>query len=134
MPDELDTAIAPDADTTVPAASTRKKRSPRTSEAGLTATNTTSEPAKKNRGGRPKRAEAASAPSGIRGRRATSTTPVAGRRGPNRSAKSATASSPLADDFSELLQLEEENKRLRQELAQKLRAENAELRSRLGQK
>ena len=37
-----------------------------------------------------------------------------------------------ADEMADLLQLEEENKRLRRTLAEKLRAENADLRKRLG--
>ncbi len=36
------------------------------------------------------------------------------------------------DELAELVQLEEENERLRKQLAEKLRAENAELRRRLG--
>lgn len=36
------------------------------------------------------------------------------------------------DEMADLLQLEEENKKLRQALAEKLRAENADLRKRLG--
>jgi cell shape-determining protein MreC len=36
-----------------------------------------------------------------------------------------------ADEFADLLQLEEENQRLRKLLAEKLRAENADLRKRL---
>ncbi len=43
-----------------------------------------------------------------------------------------TASTPVLDGIADLLQLEEENARLRKALAEKLRAENAELRKRLG--
>ena len=39
---------------------------------------------------------------------------------------------PALDEFADLLQLEEENARLRKALAEKLRAENADLRKRLG--
>ncbi|NTI46149.1 transposase [Agrobacterium rhizogenes] len=39
---------------------------------------------------------------------------------------------PVGDEFADLVQLERENQRLRQILAEKLRAENAELRKRLG--
>jgi putative transposase len=39
---------------------------------------------------------------------------------------------PIDDEIADLVQLEEENKRLRKILAEKLRAENAELRKRLG--
>lgn len=39
---------------------------------------------------------------------------------------------PVLDDIADLLQLEQENARLRKTLAEKLRAENADLRKRLG--
>ena len=42
------------------------------------------------------------------------------------------APSSAADEMADLMQLEEENKRLRRTLAEKLRAENADLRKRLG--
>lgn len=45
---------------------------------------------------------------------------------------STVAPASAADEMAELLRLEEENKRLRQTLAEKLRAENADLRKRLG--
>jgi hypothetical protein len=46
--------------------------------------------------------------------------------------QAATAPSVAAvDEFADLLQLEEENQRLRKLLAEKLRAENADLRKRL---
>jgi putative transposase len=41
---------------------------------------------------------------------------------------------PAGDELADLVQLEEENQRLRKQLAEKLRAENAELRRRLGLK
>ncbi|MGO7133528.1 SyrB-like regulator [Rhizobium leguminosarum] len=45
-----------------------------------------------------------------------------------------TVSAPVSamDEMADLIQLEEENKRLRKTLADKLRAENADLRKRLG--
>ena len=49
--------------------------------------------------------------------------------------KKATKSTkliPAGDELADLVQLEEENQRLRKQLAEKLRAENAELRKRLG--
>ena len=53
------------------------------------------------------------------------------KRGP-RAVQPATAPSPAAiDEMADLLQLEEENRRLRKLLAEKLRAENADLRKRL---
>ncbi|WP_311045016.1 transposase [Rhizobium sp. NLR15a] len=44
------------------------------------------------------------------------------------------AAAPVDDEFAEFIQLEEENRRLRKLLAEKLRAENADLRRRLGMK
>ncbi|MBP2449254.1 hypothetical protein [Rhizobium leguminosarum] len=44
----------------------------------------------------------------------------------------AAASTPAAHEMADLLQLEEENQKLRKQLAEKLRAENADLRKRLG--
>ncbi|MCJ9673047.1 MULTISPECIES: transcriptional regulator [unclassified Neorhizobium] len=53
------------------------------------------------------------------------------RRAP-KAVQAATAPSVAAvDEFADLLQLEEENQRLRKQLAEKLRAENADLRKRL---
>jgi putative transposase len=40
----------------------------------------------------------------------------------------------LTDEFEDLIKLEEENKNLRKALSEKLRAENADLRKRLGQR
>ncbi|AUX79500.1 transposase [Sinorhizobium fredii] len=45
-----------------------------------------------------------------------------------------TKPGPAGDELADLVQLEEENQRLRKRLAEKLRAENAELRKRLGLK
>ncbi|WP_064710237.1 hypothetical protein [Rhizobium bangladeshense] len=46
--------------------------------------------------------------------------------------QTATASAPAVDELEDLIQLEEENKRLRKLLAEKLRQENIDLRRRLG--
>jgi hypothetical protein len=72
-------------------------------------------------------------------------TPVAGKRAPKgvvkedgRKRRSKRAEQPVTtpvtamDEMADLIQLEEENKRLRKTLAEKLRAENADLRKRLG--
>ncbi|KRB49175.1 hypothetical protein ASE04_18515 [Rhizobium sp. Root708] len=113
---------------------------------------------KKNRGGRPKKivAEAArsdakiepSAPAAAvaatgkrKGRAAAKAsapeaTDVAKKtRGPRvaKPAQAANAVSPAAlDDLADLLTLEEENQKLRKQLAEKLRSENADLKKRLG--
>ncbi|KSV68943.1 hypothetical protein N183_30515 [Sinorhizobium sp. Sb3] len=53
--------------------------------------------------------------------------------GKTQASKQTTQSAaPTLDDIADLLQLEEENARLRKSLAEKLRAENADLRKRLG--
>ncbi|PDS40290.1 SyrB2 regulator [Rhizobium anhuiense] len=58
------------------------------------------------------------------------------RRGRNKTAKpaeqTAKASAPAIDELEDLIQLEEENRRLRKLLAEKLRQENSDLRKRLG--
>jgi hypothetical protein len=54
-----------------------------------------------------------------------------GARGPKQPTTTA-APAPVLDDIADLLQLEEENAQLRKALAEKLRAENADLRKRLG--
>lgn len=46
---------------------------------------------------------------------------------------SAAKAEPVLDDMADLIALEMENKRLRQVLSEKLRAENADLRKKLGQ-
>lgn len=50
----------------------------------------------------------------------------------NSAKTTANASAPALDDMTELLRLEDENKQLRLKLADKLRAENDDLRRRLG--
>ncbi|MGO6697146.1 hypothetical protein ACCS54_03805 [Rhizobium johnstonii] len=137
MADESNPSSAPEAAAVAPEAPVKKQRAPRVKKTDAKAATTTAEPVKKNRGGRPKRTEATATPAvasstATRGKRAASAPSAAGKRGPNRAAKPATAVSPLADDLADLLQLEEENQRLRKSLAEKLRAENSDLRNRLG--
>lgn len=141
MVDESNPSSTPEASTVPPAASEKKTRAPRSKKVDAKAAATTTEPVKKNRGGRPKRTEATSAPAPAsltkaRGKRTSTVAPdsATGKRGPNRTTKATGATSPLAEDLAELLQLEQENQRLRKSLAEKLRSENAGLRSRLGLK
>jgi len=54
------------------------------------------------------------------------------KRTPKQADPTAKAPVPAMDEMADLIQLEEENKRLRKTLADKLRAENADLRKRLG--
>lgn len=112
----------------------KKERAPRRAKVAVDAA-TTSEPVKaekvvkerKKRG--PKTNQSA--------KPATDVTEVRRGRKPRTVSKAAesvakAAPSSAADEMADLMQLEEENKRLRQTLAEKLRAENADLRKRLG--
>lgn len=54
------------------------------------------------------------------------------KRLPKQIEQTASASVSAMDEMADLIKLEEENKRLRKTLADKLRAENADLRKRLG--
>ncbi len=136
MADESNPISGPEAATVPREAPVKKTRAPRAKKVDAM----TTEPAKKNRGGRPKQTEvtfalAAASATITRGKRASAAaTPAAGKRGPNRATKPTTAASPSTDDFADLLKLEQENQRLRKSLADKLRSENADLRICLGLK
>ena len=54
------------------------------------------------------------------------------KRTARQTGQTVAAPVPVIDEMADLIQLEEENKRLRKTLADKLRAENADLRKRLG--
>ncbi|WP_341487503.1 SyrB-like regulator [Pararhizobium sp. A13] len=54
------------------------------------------------------------------------------KRTPKQPEQTAEAPASAMDEMADLIQLEEENKRLRKTLSDKLRAENADLRKRLG--
>lgn len=54
------------------------------------------------------------------------------KRTPKQTEQTVKAPAPVLDEMADLIQLEEENKKLRKTLADKLRAENADLRKRLG--
>lgn len=112
-----------------------------------------SEP-KKNRGGRPRKvvsevaksdAKTEASPAAATGKRKApvkakaiapaAAAPAKKTRAPRgaKAAKPANAVSPVAiDDIADLLQLDEENQKLRKQLAEKLRSENADLKKRLG--
>ncbi len=114
----------------------KKTRGPRkskiVSEAAVSPS--VSAPAKKTRG-RAKRSEqapVASAPAPVAEKKVATgkvaTKPQLVKRG----SRKAQALTPSSDGFSELLKLEEENQKLRKTLSDKLRAENADLRKKLG--
>lgn len=90
--------------------------------------------------GRRKRSEqedsvnvATAAPAGA-GKRAAKAVPQVQKSGTRvkRARQSIEKPTSAVDEMAELLRLEEENKRLRKSLADKLRGENADLRKRLG--
>ncbi|MBX4865331.1 transcriptional regulator [Rhizobium bangladeshense] len=131
MADETDTATSADVPTVVETPiAPKKQRKPRAKKAAALETasaDTTAEPAAlagaggvKRRGRKTKVVEAA----------------ASAKRAPVRRAPKAVQTAPAApmtaiDEMADLLQLEEENQRLRKLLAEKLRAENADLRKRL---
>ena len=117
-----------------PAAATpdvpKKERKPRTKKAApeTASVAVSAQPAAASNAAadKPKRGRKAKADQG-----ATSAKRAPVKRAP-KAVQAATAPSVAAvDEFADLLQLEEENQRLRKLLAEKLRAENADLRKRL---
>jgi len=136
MADEKDTTTISDAPASVVAAidAPKKQRKPRAKKAApeTASIEVAGEPAaalnatagkrgKQTRGRKPKAIEVAVSAKSV---------PV--KRGP-KAVQAATTAAPAAaiDEMADLLQLEEENQRLRKLLAEKLRAENADLRRRL---
>jgi hypothetical protein len=133
--DSITEAVETEAPAKIPAP--KKPRAPRRQKAAAEATAAapTAETVKSPTGRRKRREKAGET---------TSThveTPVADNSKTKRARKSrtvkqtgqvASTSIPAIDEIADLIQLEEENKRLRKTLADKLRAENADLRKRLG--
>ncbi|RWX13870.1 SyrB2 regulator [Rhizobium hidalgonense] len=83
-------------------------------------------PGGRGRGRKPKSTEAkvSESKSALKG--------VARRRSAKSAQRTAEVSAPAIDELEDLIQLEEENKRLRKLLTEKLRQENTDLRKRLG--
>lgn len=126
-------------DTAAPAPAVKKQRAPRRKKADIEAAASTSNSiVVKSPRGRRKRVEKDAAAAATeqapakRGRPAASAKIAGAKRGRKSASQSAFVPSSAADEMADLLQLEEENKRLRQDLAEKLRSENADLRRRLG--
>ncbi len=140
MADE--TSMSPAADTPpveAPAAPKEKKtRTPRKPKAASEAVvgASVSAPAKKTRGpGKKKPATSevtVSAPVAKAPAASKKPAAIANAQPAKRGASKAEAAPASVDGFSELLKLEEENQKLRKALSEKLRAENAELRKKLG--
>jgi len=123
------TETAPPAEAAPP----RKRRGPRPKNVVSDATAETPEAvaAQPMRGRRKRADRSAEAPAVAK----TRGEKVAKGTGKTRGAKQTIetpAPVPVLDDIADLRQLEEENARLRKALAEKLRAENADLRKRLG--
>ncbi|MBO9101892.1 MULTISPECIES: SyrB-like regulator [unclassified Rhizobium] len=135
MADETETGaqidvVAPEAPTGVPAS--KKQRAPRRSKAEIEAAASAKTP--KARQKRIGKAEVLPISGTTTVAAATQKTVAKGSTNAKPASQQATSPAPLtaSDEMADLLQLEEENKTLRQALAEKLRAENADLRKRLG--
>jgi hypothetical protein len=120
-------------DTAAPAPIVKKARKPRQaktlSESAPSAEVIASEPVKKTRAKRGSKIAAIKAVKPIGRPKAQKT---AGAATAETAMAKTAASMEALDDIASLMQLEEENKSLRRQLSDKLRAENADLRKRLG--
>jgi hypothetical protein len=134
MPDENDIQDTHETSTPIAGEDVPKESKPRqarkpkvSAEAtGSTDLAASEKPAKKTRVKRGSKA-VAEKPSKSTARSAAGSTAV------DTSTESVASEVEPSDDFADLIKLEEENKSLRKQLSEKLRAENAELRKRLGQ-
>ncbi len=129
MADEIDVTTAKSVETTETAPAVKKTRKPRRPRASAEATVgevvAAEAPAKKTRAKRTQKAAVVNAPKGVRKYAAKSVSTA--------EANSVATAVAAIDDIADLIKLEEENKSLRMQLSDKLRAENAELRKKLGQ-
>lgn len=132
MADESNTEVV-EATTPAETAAPKKRRGPKPKQATseVAAEAIEAKPAKAV-GGRRKTPEK-SANEAVTGKAAAKTTTKKPAKSTEaRPAKQASAPAPVLDEIADLLQLEEENAKLRKALAEKLRTENADLRKRLG--
>lgn len=145
MPVENETNVTVDGAETqspAPAPEPKKPRAPRQKRASAASQSETSaKAAKPARQPRKKRGEAVTVP--VEAAVAAITAAPVAVKGPRKARAVKAAASDIAspavqvsasdgDEFADLIQLEEENKRLRKALSDKLRAENADLRKKLG--
>ncbi|KQY44188.1 MULTISPECIES: hypothetical protein [Rhizobium/Agrobacterium group] len=138
MADEIDTMPTTDAPAVAETPIAKKQRQPRAKKASLLTASvddavepggTSGTPEKQKRGRKAKAIEATGTAKRAplkRAPKAVQLTPVA----PTAPAL-PTAAAEASDEMADLLQLEEENQKLRKLLAEKLRADNADLRRRL---
>lgn len=132
MADENETGAPVDVVAAAEAPAPKKQRAPRRSKAEIAADATVTSP--KVRQKRTVKTEAAPAAIETPAAKTTRSGPIAPGKGKGLSKTEASTVVAVAtgDDMADLLKLEEENKTLRATLAEKLRAENADLRKRLG--
>ncbi|MBW9114047.1 hypothetical protein JNB88_10395 [Rhizobium cauense] len=132
MADEINTT----ASTEVAAASApkeKKTRGPRKAKTVTEAAPATSvsAPVKKTRG--PRKAKEVAAPAAAVAEKKAAAGKVAAKAQPaKRGPRKVELKASATDGFADLLKLEEENQKLRKALSDKLRAENADLRKKLG--
>jgi hypothetical protein len=128
MVDEiLESSTAPSSPT--PAEEPKKKRAPRRSKEEIAADLAAKQLSKSAR--KPKTSAAADVAAVQTVQSKGAKTPAAPKAAP--ALKPVTKPAPASsDDFADLLALEVENQKLRKSLAEKLRAENADLRKKLG--
>lgn len=134
MADETTLETSPATEMPAPAADGKKTRKPRApnavAEAATGDVSVAAEmPAKKTRAKRGSNIAEAKADKSARAFKK-----VTASASPSKAPAPAPAAAvEVIDDIADLIKLEEENKQLRKQLSEKLRAENADLRKRLGQ-
>lgn len=131
MADELpETLIAPV--TPVSTAEPKKKRAPRRSKEEIAAADAAKKNAKSGLKQKVASTAAATADAAAKSAAKRVEKPVATKAASKVPQGAAAPTMSASDDFADLLQLEAENQKLRKSLAEKLRAENADLRKKLG--
>lgn len=129
------TADGVESETSAVIPAVKKTRAPRRTKAAMEAAATApsavkEKPAKAVRAKRGSKIAAAKTETAVTAPKKTVTAKASSLKA---SVRENPASADILDGIADLIQLEEENKRLRKQLAEKLRAENADLRKRLGQ-
>lgn len=117
-----------DADALAKTPTPKKQRAPRRQKASAETTVVSSPVTRDRRKSREQSEEAKPTPAGTHLGDKNSRR----KRMPRPTEQAVQATVPATDEMADLIQLQEENKRLRKTLADKLRAENADLRKRLG--
>lgn len=139
MADENETSVTSEVvakDVPVTAAQPRKQRAPRRPKAVAEAASTPALVTAKVPKTRKKRGEALAAAPAVVDKPVLAKGPAKNSvkaKLIKQAAPAKMSPAKAGDDMADLIQLEEENKKLRKTLAEKLRAENADLRKRLGQ-